>query len=101
MARVDAVMRFATGADGSEAVFDLHQQVPDAWLDGSPIDPSVVDHDERDVRPLRVDLADGEHELRLRYDLDLPRTIDPLPIGWTTNTPGVVFDLWMSDLHAG
>ena len=111
MARVDAVMRFTLGEDGDRArdrgrsrslpVFDLRQHVDEAELDGSRVDPSVVDHDERDVRVIRGELGAGEHELRLRYDLEAPRVLDPLPVGWTSNSPGVVFDLWMSDLHPG
>ncbi|HEX7167008.1 MAG TPA: hypothetical protein VF230_08505 [Acidimicrobiales bacterium] len=101
MAYVESVVRFEIVDDGLEPVFDLRQHVSSAELDGASIDPSLVDHDERDVRVVRAALAPGAHELRLRYDLDVPRTVDPLAVGWTSNAPGVVFDLWMSDLHTG
>lgn len=101
VARAETVMRFTQSDRGG--VFDLRQDIESAELDGSPLDVSALAPTTDGVRnvPLRMDSGPGEHELRLRYALELPQTTDPLPVGWTTNQPGVVFDLWMSDLHPG
>ena len=98
VARADAVMRFTVS--GVPAVFDLRQEISEAELDGSRLDLDRLAPTPDDVRIAPVEGA-GEHELHLRYDLELPRTTEPLPIGWAESTSGVVFDLWMSDLHPG
>jgi hypothetical protein len=114
VAQGDTTMRFVVGADGSaqpgsdrspareNTVFDLRQDINQAWLDGDAYDVSALaERDGSGVRPMPAGLSDGEHELRLVYDLDVPRAADSLAMGWTSNTPGIVFDFWMSDLHPG
>lgn len=105
VARAEATMRFTVSAGESDIshVFDLRQEIGTAWLDHEPL---PVDRLARAADGVRVidpggPLAAGDHELHLVYDLDVPDVPDPLPIGWTSNVAGVVFDLWMSDLHAG
>ena len=101
VARAEAVMSFTVGDDDDGAWFDLRQEVSSAWLDGSPLDVAALAPTNDDLRSIGVALGDGDHELRLAYGLELPRVTEPLPVGWTSNAPGVVFDLWMSDLHPG
>ena len=91
-------MRFRLD-DDEEGVFDLRQPVDVAELDGALVDPAVIGPRSDGTRRLPRTSA-GVHELRLSYDLTLPMTTEPLPIGWT-RVPGVVFDFWMSDLHPG
>ena len=99
VARADAVVHFTVSDE--PAVFDLRQEIDEAVLDGERLDLARLASTPDDVRLIDVPLEAGDHELHVRYALDLPRTTEPLPIGWTTNSPGVVFDLWMSDLYPG
>lgn len=98
-AQVESVMRFTSGADAG--VLDLRQHVEEIELDGERLPAPALEPTADGVR-LLPHLPEGStHELRLRYPLGLPRVVDPLPVGWTTNAPGVIFDFWMSDLHPG
>ena len=100
VARSETVVRFTVEDADAPTVFDLRQEIESAQLDGSALAVESLAPNANDVRELPA-VGEGDHELRLRYSLDLPRTTDPLPIGWTTNQPGLIFDLWMSDLHPG
>lgn len=101
-ARAEATMRFTVDTDGASrpGVFDLRQEIGSAWLDHQPLPVERLARTADGVR-LLDGIGPGEHELQLAYDLDLPDVTDPLGVGWTSNLPGVVFDLWMSDLHPG
>lgn len=103
-----ADLRFRAGEGGDRGLFDLRQELGEVWLDGERLDPGDVAPvdlgagDGATMRAIRRPLEPGaEHRLRLRYELGLPDTTDPLPVGWALRRPGVIFDIWMSDLHAG
>lgn len=101
LARGEAVVHFTVGDDDAPSVFDLRQEVTAAVLDGSRVDVDVLALGDDGVRRLPEGLGDGPHELHLSYELDVPGAVDAMGVGWTANAPGVVFDLWMSDLHPG
>ena len=103
VARAEATMRFTVEAPDTPAVFDLRQEIGKAWLDREPLPVDCLARTADGVRLIDPGspLGLGEHELQLVYDLDVPDVENPLGVGWTSNTPGVVFDLWMSDLHPG
>jgi hypothetical protein len=98
-ARAAATVRFTS--DELPVLFDLRQRITAATLDGTAIDPERLAHTTDDVRVVDVVLDSGEHELTLEYGLATPAATDAVPLGWTLQRPGVMFDLWMSDLHPG
>jgi hypothetical protein len=98
-ARGSATVRFR--APELPGVFDLRQRIESATLDGSALDPERLAHTTDDVRVIGVDLDPGEHELVVEYAIGTPAATDAVPLGWTLQRPGLLFDLWMSDLHPG
>lgn len=98
-ARGEAVMRFR--AEGRPCLFDLRQRIDSATLDGLALDPSRLAPTAEGIRVVEVEGDAGEHELALRYPLSTPAATDAVALGWTVQRPGVMFDLWMSDLHPG
>lgn len=94
-----AVMGF-TSDDEHDDVFDLRQHIRSAALDGATVDPALLAPRPDGVRQILA-VEPGEHELELEYPLATPASTDAVPLGWTLQSPGVVFDLWMSDLHPG
>jgi hypothetical protein len=105
VATAEATLRFRTGDSDGRPVFDLRQAIDEVEIDGRTV--AAPHHDlgggeGAEMRVADADLPAGtEHTLTVRYQLDTPATIDALPVGWTRSRPGVVFDLWMSDLHPG
>lgn len=98
-ARGAALVRFSS--DGRPLLFDLRQRVTSAAVDGEQLEPSVVAPLATGVRQIALALDDGDHELALEYDVATPGCADAVPLGWTQQQPGIVFDFWMSDLHPG
>lgn len=92
-------MRFEAG-DGP-LFFDLRQRIESATLDGSPLDPELLAPRHEGLRAIDVALDGGEHELTVTYPLGTPACTDAVPLGWTLQRPGILFDTWMSDLHPG
>ncbi len=82
-------------------MFDLRQRVTSAAVDGQAVDPAAVAPRPTGVREISLPLDDGDHELALQYEVDTPGCAEAVPLGWTTQRPGIVFDFWMSDLHPG
>lgn len=111
VARAEATMRFMVDDPDEPNVFDLRQEIGKAWLDRLPLPVERLARTADGIRLVDAGgsggpgrsggLGPGEHELQVVYDLDVPDVESPLGVGWTSNTPGVVFDLWMSDLHPG
>ncbi len=82
-------------------LFDLRQRVLSASIDGHPVEPSILVPGPTGMREIAVPLDQGDHELLLQYELNMPGCADAVPLGWTLQRPGIVFDFWMSDLHPG
>lgn len=95
----EAVVRFRS--DDRPLLFDLRQRVTGAQLDGQTLEPAAVAPGLNGAREVRPSVDEGDHELVLRYDVDTPASADAVPLGWTLQRPGIVFDFWMSDLHPG
>jgi hypothetical protein len=98
-AYAQATMRFR--AEGGPLYFDLRQRIESATLDGEPLDPERLSPRHEGLRAIDVSLDVGEHELTLSYPLTTPACTDAVPLGWALQRPGILFDLWMSDLHPG
>jgi hypothetical protein len=99
VARAESTMRFTS--QDVPAVFDIRQQVEAALLDGEPLDTEKLRPDAEGVRVINVPLEPGDHELALTYPVGTPACADAMPLGWTLQRPGIMFDFWMSDLHPG
>ena len=104
-ATAEATLRFRTGEVDGRPVFDLRQAIGGVGLDGRAVESPQVDlggGEGAEMRAVGADLPAGtDHVLELSYRLGTPTATDALPIGWTRSGRGVVFDLWMSDLHPG
>jgi hypothetical protein len=104
-ARGHATVRFTSGEEPGEAVLDLRQPVDSARLDGE-----LVAFDATDLgggpdsamrvigRPLE---PHTDHVFEVEYAIGTAAAEGALPLDWTTRRPGIVFDLWMSDLAPG
>lgn len=92
-----ATMSFV--GDGQPGYWDLRQHVDAAWLDGTSLPVSGLEPNRDGVRV--VEAGDGAHELVVRYPLATPVATDAVPLGWTLQRPGLLFDFWMSDLYPG
>lgn len=105
VATAEATLRFRAGDSDGLPVFDLRQPVDEVELDGRTVSARHHDLGGGEGAEMRVAVAEvaagTEHVLTARYRLETPASVDALPVGWTRNRPGVVFDLWMSDLHPG
>lgn len=95
------------GPDGCPA-FDLRQTVEQAVLDGKPLSPDDLCHEDlgagHDARMRalgKVCAAGSRHRLELGYHLGTPDAAGALPVGWCDGGDGVNWDLWMSDLEPG
>lgn len=93
------MLRFRS--DDRPLLFDLRQRVTAAAVDGEAVEASAVAPGPTGVREINLPLYEGDHELALQYEVDTPGCADAVPLGWTLQRPGIVFDVWMSDLHPG
>ncbi len=107
-AEVSATMSFTSGDREGRPVFDLRQDVDEAFFDGRPLPPEALRYrstgagDEARVRAVDLVCDPGSrHELVLRYRLGLPQATGAVPVAWAPSGDGVTFDLWMSDLEPG
>jgi hypothetical protein len=98
-ARGSATLRFRS--DERPLEFDLRQRIEAATLDGAALDPERLAHTSAGIRVIDAVLDPGDHELRVEYAVTTPGATEAVPVGWTLQRPGVMFDLWMSDLHPG
>ena len=104
-ASVEAVMRFITGNTSGNPVFDLRQNIQEAYLNGNPIPTSRLRHHDFGGGPNaeliileQVLSAGSENTLRLIYTLDQPQSPFSQPIGW--DPPRLYFEFWFTDLYA-
>jgi hypothetical protein len=89
-------------------VFDLRQEIDAATLDGKPLPPEALAHEDmgagHDARMRVVDVAcegASSHVLKLNYRLGTPEATSALPVAWSPSGDGVSWDLFMADLEPG
>src|SRR5262245_17400593 len=108
-AHAEATIKFITGAENGNAIFDLRQEIQEVALDDRPIAPAQVRHHDfgggagAELRILEAELpARSEHTLRLRYPLDIPQSPQADPaIVWDSSGPRIYWDFWFTDLWPG
>jgi hypothetical protein len=110
-ASAEAIVTFRMGPDKAMPVFDLRQDVREIELDGQPIEPNLLVSSDppgllstpevnQSMQVLQVVLeAASEHQLRFKYDLSTPRSIDANGPIWKVS--GVEWGSWMSELRPG
>jgi hypothetical protein len=104
-ARADATMIFITGAEDGAPIFDLRQEVREAFLDNQPLDPQALRHRDlgggadAELRVVEQMLpAASAHQLRLAYDLGIPQSPEAdVALLWD-NQSRLYWDFWFSDL---
>lgn len=105
----DATISYEVGPTAGNPIFDLRQNVTQAWLDGAAIPPAQVAHHTfgtgqfTDLRVIEaVQAAGSAHTLRVQYDLALPSSQlggSYLPaLEWTAG-PRLRFVFGLSDLN--
>ncbi len=105
-ASAEATVDFRMGDQAGSPIFDLRQEIAEAFLDDQPLPPETMHHHDfgggpgAELRILETALpAGGTHRLRLRYPLGTPQAPDADPaLVWDTSAPGLSWDLWLSDL---
>ncbi len=112
IATADASFEFVVGPTGGNPIFDLRQNIEEAWLDGVAVPPAQIAHHDFGGGPdahlrilERVLAAGSTHTLHLRYTLGIP--LAPLPTGrylpqltWSAG-PRLVFNFGFTDLQPG
>jgi hypothetical protein len=107
----DATLRFVTGPQDGNPIFDLRQTITAAWLDGSPVAVAKLAHHDfgggphAELRVLESVLAAGSsHALRMTYALGPPQastagSYQPA-MTWSAG-PRLAFNFGFTDLGAG
>jgi hypothetical protein len=107
----DATMRFVTGPQDGNPIFDLRQTITAAWLDGSPVAVAKLAHHDfgggpqAQLRVLESVLSAGSsHALRVNYALGPPQastagSYQPA-MTWSAG-PRLAFNFGFTDLGAG
>lgn len=105
----DATITYTVGPTPGNPIFDLRQNISNAWLDGSPFSPAQLTHHAfgsgsfTDLRVVEaVQSAGSVHTLRLQYPLDMPNAQlggSYLPaLEWSVG-PRLRFVFGLSDLN--
>src|SRR5687767_1790927 len=101
--KVNSTMYFFMGNENGNAIFDLRQDVDNAYINDKHISKEKLRHhkfgrdDNSELRILEEDLdARSKNILNLQYELKQPQSPNSKPIGW--NVDGLYFDFWFSDL---
>ena len=111
-ATADATMAFVMGPQAGHPIFDLRQTITDAWLDGTSIAVTNLNHHDfgggpdaelRIVESTAPLTAGSAHTLRVRYDLGLPQasTIGSYQPQLTWTGSSLVFGFGFTDLGPG
>jgi hypothetical protein len=104
-ARADATMIFTTGDEAGAPIFDLRQEVREAFLDDQPLDPQALRHRDlgggadAELRVVEQILPAGSaHQLRLAYDLSVSQSPEAdVALLWDDQSR-LYWDFWFSDL---
>ncbi len=108
-AQAEATLRFITGAEAGNPVFDLRQAIEEATLDDQAIAPARLRHHDfgggarAELRILEAELpANSAHSLRLRYPLNIPLSPQAdSALVWDSAGARVYWDFWFTDLWPG
>ena len=105
-ASATAVMEFTVGPNDGNPVFDLRQTIGSATLDGAPIAVSSLAHHSMgggagaDVRVISHWMTAGSsHVLELTYPVGTPQSNNAGPIGWSSTSARLAFNIFLSDLN--
>ncbi len=105
-ASATAVMEFTVGPNDGNPVFDLRQTIGTATLDGAPIAASSLAHHSMgggagaDVRVISQWMTAGSsHVLELTYPVGTPQSNNAGPIGWSSTSARLAFNIFLSDLN--
>lgn len=108
-ASADATITYTVGPDAGNPIFDLRQEITQAWIDGVIFPVAQLAHHNfgavpfTDLRVIEaVQAAGSVHTLRVQYDLALPNSQlggSYLPIlSWSAG-PSLTFAFGLSDLN--
>lgn len=110
-AQADVTIDFIMGDQDGCPVFDLRQDISEAWLDGTPIAAALLAHHDfgggvnAELRVVEATLsANSAHSLRLLYNLSTPQasTAGSYQPGLSWNSgPRLIFNFGFTDLGAG
>ncbi|WP_394826396.1 hypothetical protein [Pendulispora albinea] len=107
-AAVEVTLQFRMGATSGYPIFDLRQDIGEAFLNGTRLDPAKLgQHDfgggaGASLRVIEKRLpACSRNELTLVYALNKPSAANSKAIGWAADSSRVTWDFWLSDLYAG
>ncbi len=107
----DVTIDFTMGGQDGSPIFDLRQDIEEAWLDANPIDPTLLAHhnfgggSQAQLRIIDTVLsANSSHTLRVRYTLGTPQastagSYQP-GVSWAAG-PRLIFNFGFTDLGAG
>ncbi len=105
-AHCTAVMQFILGPTGGNPIFDLRQTILSASLDGNTLSPTKLAHHDfgggsnTQLRIIEKYLnPNTTHSLILNYDLGTPDAPNAQPIGWSSTSTRLSFDIFLSDLN--
>jgi len=103
-ASVEATLEFLMGVEDGNPIFDLRQNIKEAWINNEPIDIEKLRHHDFGGGPgaeliiLEKAISKGSKNiLKLHYELNKPNCPESQDIGW--DTPRLYFEFWFTDLH--
>lgn len=101
--KVNTSTEFLMGVENGNAIFDLRQEISDAFINDKHISNDKLRHHDfgtgnsSRLRILEENLdSNSNNNLSLQYELKTPQSPESRPIDWTPD--GLYFDFWFSDL---
>lgn len=102
-AKVEATMEFLMGDTDGNPIFDLRQNIDQAWLNEKPIDISKLRHHDFGGGPNseliileKMTSAGTKNMLKLHYELNKPQCPKSQEIEWHSSR--LYFEFWFTDL---
>ena len=103
-AKVDATVLFHSGTEKGNPIFDLRQEINEAYINDTIITSEKMRHHDfgggsnSELRVLQTIIEpETENVLKLVYELNQPQCPASQPIGW--DGTHVYFEFWFSDLY--